>query len=314
MGRGSYAKRLTGQISPALPVLKPLRSPFWRWSVPPLEPMVETAPALSLPQATLAKAPESAVVATASPPPIAASPPAIASPAMRQVQELSATPASGSPTTPIARPLKRAKVDEPPEQRVSPKVIAGPKSNHPATIKAAGIDQVVPSFRSTGHRTKPKPGSEQTGAIESRHSAMPPADAQPHPAAVSFLPTKRSSKPAAGVLPIQHDEIVLAPRNEPAEARGEASRHPLPSMLALQPDSKHTAAPLRLESRPAERPASAAPQPSTAGGIHIGALEVRIMPPAAPAPPIIRPVQPRPAPTTVLSRSFTSALGLTQGQ
>ena len=221
---------------------------------------------------------------------------------------------------------------EPSEQRVLQNVarepvIAEPNSNNPATMEAPKINLAVPSFPSTRQRASRKQKPEQEHTIESSRATPMPASTQSRPAAVSFLPTKPSREPAEDSLPIRHrEEIVLSPRSEPNKARRTTSEHPPQSTLALQPrknptDSEPPPTPMRFESRHAERSALPAahrpvsePQARTAGGLHIGTIEVRIMPPAAPAPPIIKPVQARPSPAPVLSRSLTSSLGLTQGQ
>jgi hypothetical protein len=101
------------------------------------------------------------------------------------------------------------------------------------------------------------------------------------------------------------------------------SQPPKKSTQELQPrkdsmEQEALAIVTQLESRGTQRTAAArerqqGSQTRNAGGVHIGNLEVRIMPPAAPPAPIIRPQQARQAPATVLSRSFTSSLGLNQG-
>jgi len=326
MGWGSYAKRLTGQVPHTMPVLKPPIPPFRRWSAPQAASMTETGTAPSLSHTTLAKAPESAAATTAS---TQMEPTPTLSTSTTHSSESQRLTPSSAPTT---RSFKRAEASEPSEQRVLQNVarepvIAEPNSNNPATMEAPKINLAVPSFPSTRQRASRKQKPEQEHTIESSRATPMPASTQSRPAAVSFLPTKPSREPAEDSLPIRHrEEIVLSPRSEPNKARRTTSEHPPQSTLALQPrknptDSEPPPTPMRFESRHAERSALPAahrpvsePQARTAGGLHIGTIEVRIMPPAAPAPPIIKPVQARPSPAPVLSRSLTSSLGLTQGQ
>src|SRR5690349_12286859 len=63
MGRSSYAKRLTGQASHNMPVLKAPVSPFQKWTAPKLAASpLETAAAPSLSQTPPRKAQQSAAI------------------------------------------------------------------------------------------------------------------------------------------------------------------------------------------------------------------------------------------------------------
>jgi hypothetical protein len=152
--------------------------------------------------------------------------------------------------------------------------------------------------------------------------------AQPRSAAVSFSSTRKPQEAAQDTPKTKQsaEQIAIMPRSEQREAPRSQTENSTKAAIELQSGkdpatSDLSAAAMTLEPRIAERPALPSvrrpvqqSQMQTAGGVHIGTVEVRIMPPAPPAPPIVRPAQARPSPAQVLSRSFTSPLGLTQGQ
>ena len=322
MGRSSYAKRLTGQVSHSMPVLKPAISPFQKWSTPPVAPIPETEaePAPASAHTTFAKAPEATTLNPISSQMIP-QPAALSQSPERQVLVPTPIPPTISPRTIEA---------EPQQQRVSQNiihqtVIAEPSSSKAAKTEAPGIDLPIPGFRSIDPRSER--GEKQQQTI-THNRAISPEMTQPRTAAVSFLHTRSPQEPT-GDTPTRRrspEQIDVLPRSEPREKSRTTLENPAKNTIELQPrkepaDSVPPATPMRLEPRIAERPVLPAvhrpvqePQTQTAGRVHIGTVEVRITPPSAPVPPIVRPVQARPSPAPVLSRSFTSPLGLTQGQ
>src|SRR5262249_54530440 len=158
------------------------------------------------------------------------------------------------------------------------------------------IDYAVPSFPAIRHRAKRSRPPEEENNVEGSHAT---GDSATTRRLENTVPPPRSLEPEGRRVtqPSPAESTPeLQPRKEPAE--GNLSQ-----------------APIRFESQPVQRlalPAAHGPvqqsQTPTAGGVHIGNLEVRIMPAPPPAPPIIKPRPTHPSPTTVLSRSLTSSL------
>ena len=310
MARGTYAKRLTGQVTRSMPVLKPPISPFQKWSTPLAAPMIETA---SLAQPTSGKTSEAADATTAL---NAMEPqPEVRPSRSSENQVLAPTPAQAT--------ISFNKVEAEPRERRALQNLTFHKSeqhsDNPRQVEASRVDFAPQSVRPIHYR-------KQNQAVE-RAPATSPAMAQTRSAAVSFSRTRKPQEQTPDIRktkqPTEHIDMV--PRSEREAPQGQ-TENSTPPVIELQSrkDPAHSdfsAAPITLEPRIAERPALPAvrrpvqePQTQTAGGVHIGKVEVRITPPPAPAPAVVRPVQARPSPAPALSRSFTSPLGLTQGQ
>lgn len=311
MARSSYAKRLTGQVSHNMPVLKPAISPFQKWSAPLAAPMIETA---SPAQPTLGKNLETA---DATPALSAMEPqPEVRPSRSSEIQVLAPTPVQAA----ISLNKVAAERREPraPQNLTIDK--SEPHSDNPPKVEAPRVDLAAPSNRRIPYR-------KQNQAVE-RAPATSQAMAQPRSAAVSFSRTRKPQEITQDIPKRKQpaEQIDMAPRSEQRDASRAQTENSAKLAIELQPrkdpaSSDLSAAPMRLEPRIVERPVLPVvhrpvqeSQTQTAGGVHIGTVEVRITPPPAPAPPIVRPAQARPAPAPVLSRSFTSSLGLTQGQ
>ena len=320
MARSSYAKRLTGQVAHRLPVLKPPAYPFLKWNPPQTPSLTETAPSLF--PMTPAKATESSSVTRIS----------------SQVQPagtLSASltwasqPSASTPVTPsLVGKGERREVKE----REIPQ----------HTVHARPVSEPAAADRSIRRQTRLNAASQeedivqpqQEGVVQPKRVTVVPASTQQQAKEISFSQVGRAEERFQGSNSIAHHadsfiSPILLSRPEPTEAP--VTNVPAISSSAMEPvldlqSSKKPAspdpatAPIHFESRFAQHPVVPAasrprrePQKQNAGGVHIGTIEVRIMPPPAPAP-IIKPVQPRAAAPSVLSRSFTSSLGLIQGQ
>lgn len=310
MARSSYAKRLTGQVSHSMPVLKPAISPFQKWSAPLAAPMIETA---SIAQPTSGKTAETADATTA----LSAMEPQPEVRPSRSSENQVPTP------TPVQTTISLNKVEAGPRERRVPQNLtidkSEPHQDNPPKVEASITDLAAPGVRPVHHR--------KLDQAAERARATSPSVAQPRSATVSFSRTRKSQEPTPDIRKTKQptEQIDMVPRSEREAPRGQTENSTAPAIeLQSRKDpasSDLSAAPMRLEPRIAERPALPAvrrpvqePQTQTAGGVHIGTVEVRITPPPAPAPPIVRPVQARPSPAPALSRSFTSPLGLTQGQ
>ena len=305
MARGSYAKRLTGQISHSMPVLKPPSSLFQKWSTSLGAPMMETS---SLIQPALGQAPETMDSASTSR--VATQP---------EVRPFRSPEAQVLAPAPMQTTISLNKIGaEPRKQPVLPNFVAQTAaaesgSNNSPTIEAPKSGLTVPNIRPIHHRRK-----EQ--AVDNGRTSP----AQPRSPAVSFSRAEKSQQPTEDTpaTKLSAEQIDVLPRSEPRGTRESQTK----TRIELQPrkdsaNANSPAIPMRIESQIAERstlPVVRRPmqqsQAQTAGGVHIGTVEVRITPPPSPAAPIARPVQARPSPAPALSRSFTSALGLTQGQ
>jgi hypothetical protein len=332
MGWGSYIKRFTGEVSRNVPVLKPATVPFSRRTAPHLaKPEAESAvPPVSHPD--LATAAETAAVA-----------PQILPVASRRTELAPAPPLDSysletrslaPPPASIPR-LHKAQTRESAEQPISKEDAWKPSTAEPSssfdatTVGEPKTNVAVPSFRPIHHRARRSRPSEQEDITERSPVTPAPAGRPPLAAAVLFSSARHSKASDEGSDKRRQAEdsaaSAISPRSLEAEHQV-ALADPAKSPLELRTrknlaDGDHAPAPIRVELRPAQhsplptahRPVQE-PQARTTGGIHIGTVEVRIVPPPAPAPPIIKPRQANPSSATTLSRSFTSSFGLNQGQ
>lgn len=291
-----------------MPMLKPSISPFQRRSAQQISTYnVETGEA-----PTLARSPFGRVSQTVGVTQLA-SPPAPYSPESGSMND---------PQTSLHESLSKAGRDERGNQRVAQDAKPGTliaERGPSATTGAAraetpNIEAMLATRQATGHSARRRQPSMQETTIKRSDAA--PTNPERGPAAFSVSKAGRSSVAANKGAAAAHVSEGTA------ESRSPALLSPAKSSRELQPTNNLAAgdpspAPVRFES-PAQHPASPAvqeftrlSQPRTAGGVHIGTVEVRILP----APALnVRPPQARPAPATVLSRSLTSSLGLSQGQ
>jgi len=197
MDRGAYAKRLTGQVSGNMPVLKPRVSPFHRWTAPQLAgSQVEPTPALLSPPYF----PES------------------------QPLDLPSAP----------RSLNKAETRQSGEQRIAhntarERLIAQPSSGlNTTTVEGLEIDLAVPRFRPMRRRAVGSQHSEQQDTIETSHATPAPANRERRPAVVSLLNAKRSREAA---------EVASATKGslEPVDGHRATVADPVKPALELQP-------------------------------------------------------------------------------
>ena len=170
---------------------------------------------------------------------------------------------------------------------------------------------------------------------EQRHEAGEAATAQrtaltpavvPHARAAGRAAQHRSAERA---LAEQEDEqrpltarttLSSPPRPRRTEPPAETSQ-PARAPQAPAPREPESQAQAENATRPEQRsqPRSGRPpagqsqtEEASSGGVHIGTLEVRVLPPAANTEPVVITV-PAAAPAAPLSRGFTSSVGLRQG-
>jgi hypothetical protein len=305
MDRGAYAKRLTGQVSGNMPVLKPRVSPFHMWTKPPLAgSQVETGVVPPRSRAVLERTPETAALAATFSP--GASFQMKPAPALLSPPHSSESQTLNPPSAP--RSVNKAETRQVGEQRIAhnkaqePLIAQLNSSLNSTTVEGPKIDQAVPKFRSMRRRAVGSQHSEQQDTIETSDATPAPENRERRPAVVSLLNAKRSREEA---------EVASATTGslEPVDGRRATLADPVKPALELQP--RKNAADGELAAPP-HRPAKE-PQARTTSGVHIGTLEVRIVP-AGPAPPIIKPRRAPASSATIISRSFISPLGLSQGQ
>lgn len=338
MGRGSYAKRLTGQMARTMPVLKPTIPLFNRGITSEfMAARLERDSLLPGPQLAREKPPEPFRMApTSSTAPSEQATPKPArrlEPAFRPKPDLQESQFLNPPSTRVADLAGKVEIIEPKEAQrlVKPDV---PKAHElPGNVKVKAsegpkIDPGIPSFHASERRVNPSRPQEQKEIIESR-AVIPKRTSAQRRAPVSFLNSGHAKEPIEKTTTATSQAKSSAiPSIEPPSIElhkpSRKSQRSEKSAQELQPrknpiEKQALAAVMQFESRgPQDTAQNTAarrqqePRGQTAGGVHIGSLEVRIMPPAAPAP-IIKPQQARQAPATVLSRSLTSSLGLSQG-
>lgn len=333
MGRGSYIRGLTRQLSRTMPVLKPTIPPFYRrigpvLTAPTPEPDT-TAP--SVPQFVRANAPQpvqmvptSSTVASDQAKPLTASQP------KSELQEgrfLNPSPPQEADLAEKAAMIEPRKEQSLLEADASENVVRESRRN--VNIRASDdptIDLGTPSFYSIPSRTRRSQPQKET--MESRKAISRRTVLERHLPAASFLSTGNekeaieetipaTSQRKSSVIPtIEPPSLELRKLNKAKLPRSEKSTQEL--QPRKKPMEKDPLAATQFESPGAQGAAGTRErrqesQARSTGGVHIGSLEVKIMPPVAPPAPIIKPQQARPAPATVLSRSFTSSLGLSQG-
>jgi len=167
---------------------------------------------------------------------------------------------------------------------------------------------------------------------EQRHEAVEPTTAQRTALPPAVVPHARAagraapSRGAERALAEQEDEqrpltarttLASPPRSRRIEPQAETPQQPRAPKAdqSESPVQSETATPPEQRSQPRSgRPSAGNIQTEepTPGGVHIGTLEVRVLPPAANPEPLVITV-PAAAPATPLTRGFTSSVGLRQG-
>lgn len=321
MGRGSYAQRLAGQVPRGMPVLKPLASPFLKWNAAPVaKPMAEADTAPAPAQVALSKAPETpgatpAFSPTASsevPETSALPPPSYFPESRQQVTPLTSIPHSPAKAGTSQRGQHRISKNTVPERLMAEQSLDVPTP----TNKTPRVNSAAPDLVTVGQR--PERGKQQVEENVGEGDRVTPTSATPVRSRRTplLLNSRRSRDTVESSAAAPHSEVI-------AERRPATASNPAKPALKL----KHSNAPAengfatapfifepRLPQHPALPAAHEAARPSATraeAGVHIGMIDVRIVP--APPPPNINPPRSRPAAATALSRSFTSSLGLNQG-
>lgn len=315
-----------------MPVLKPAIPPFYRGITSEfMAARLEAEGESPVSQFTREQAPQRAQTGPISP--TASSEQATPKPAFQPKTDLLESRLLSPPVARVTNQPEKAEMIGPRETQrtLKPEMkVAGREINVSAdTINARilqgrKIDLGIPSFESS--RTKRSGPREPKETGESRTAVSARTSAERHAAPASFMQVAHAKEPVettitaalqtkSSVIPSMEPSSVELLRPSRKSQRSEKSTQELqPRKNAMEKEALAVAT--QLESRGTQGTAATRgrqeSQARTAGGVHIGSLEVRIMPPAPPAP-IIKPQQARPAPATVLSRSFTSSLGLTQG-
>lgn len=313
-----------------MPVLKPTIPPFYRGITSEfMAARLETDAMLSGPQFVHEKAPEHSRMAPT--PSTAPSEHATPKPALRPKPDLQESQFLNPPSARVADQAAKVEITEPSEtKRIVKSDVLNPHEL-PGNVKLKAsegtkIDLRIPSFQASERKVNPSQLQKQKGIIESR-SAVPTQPGAERRAPASFLnsgharepigeTTAATSQARSSVIPSIEPPSIALHRHSRKSQRSEKSPQELqPRKDPMEKEA--LAAAVQFESRgpqgPAARGGRQKESQQAAGGVHIGSLEVRIVPPAAPPAPIIKPQQARPAPATVLSRSFTSSLGLSQG-
>jgi hypothetical protein len=294
-----------------MPVLRPSVSPFQRWSAPRISSYtVETGEAPPLAQSPLGRGRQTVGSTYPSSPPSAFAPESSALSAQMPLPEsMSTAGAEESGNQCVAQDAKAGPLFA--EQSSSAKIAK-------ITTEKLEIEAKFQSRKAPGPTARTRQPSMQTTTIKSGNAT--PAISVRSSALFTFSKLGRSGGAAS-------TEVAEGKISEgPAASRLTtllSPASPVNPSQELQPKKNVAAgdaspAPVRFQT-PAQHPASPARQVATrqsqlptAGGVHIGTVEVRIMP--APAALNARPLQARLAPASVLSRSLTSFLGLSQGQ
>lgn len=336
MGRGSYLRGLTGQLSRTMPVLKPTIPPFYRrigpvLSAPTPEPDTTAQSVSQLVRANAAQpvqmVPTSSTGAWDQAKPLTAFQP------KSELQEGRFL----NPSPPQEADLaEKAAIIEPRKEQSllpsdAPKNVVR-ESRRNANIRTSDdptIDLGTPSFHSTPSRTRRSQPQEQKEALESSKAIPTRTVMERRLPAASFLSTGNAKEAIEETIPAtsQRKSSVIPLIEPPKLELHKLNKAKLPSAEKsapeLQPrknpmEKDPLAAATQFESPGAQGAAGTRErrqesQARSTGGVHIGSLEVKIMPNVAPPAPIIKLQQARPAPATILSRSFTSSLGLSQG-
>lgn len=338
MGRGSYAKRLIGRAPPRMPILKPTIPPFHRRiapeftaspletdAVPPVQPFARE------------KAPQQAETNPKSS--TAASDRAQPSTTFRPKSDLQERKFLNPPPAQAADLADKAQIIEPREEQptLKPSALKDEARESRANVNIrlsenATIDLVTPDFQTTRPRARRSWPQKQEEVTEGKTAIPRRITIERHLQAASLASAGKAKEPVeeATAATSQKKGSLIRSINPPSielhkpykakAARSEKSAQELqPQKNPLEKQALAVAR--QFEPRVTQGPAATRKQQEqqarTAIGVHIGNLEVRILPPAPPPPappaPIIKPQQARPAPATVLSRSFTSSLGLSQG-
>ena len=324
MPRTSYVQRLAGHVAHMLPVLKPPASPFQRWNAPRFS---------TVPGETSVAARSGQGVAGDVPPAEGRSAVASLTASMGITQEpaiVASTDAANS--APVIHShsfsIPSAVVAATNQQPESPKRKAWPASLHaernasttPARVERSNTKKSLPMPEAVVERTRVSSPTQQEDTLGS--TAAIPAAAQ-RPRVVFSLSNARADDPSKnGVIATPELRVARGfPLREAAAENREVQSHSRKVTQELHPrkslpsdDSSVVSA--KSISKPSQPPASAPARVAqessqSGGGIHIGTIEVRILP--APTPLLVRPVTVSRPPSTALSRSFTTPLGLSQG-
>jgi len=241
-----------------------------------------------------------------------------------------APPPAGQPAAPLAPPRPTASA------RPSRPTAAPAWPLHALDVTSAlepGAARVAPAM--TPPRAVGRPAREQTPAapppsVPTQSEAPPRRSAAvaemlflPRPRAIAPLPgpAGEAAAPAALALapaeprPATDARVTRRRRADSDVVAGEMPdrrRDPAPGREAVGDRQRRLLAPPSvIERRGPTRPASPDGAAASKGGVQIGTLEVRIVPPASPPPPAVRPVAPSRQAAALLSRGFR-AFGLAQ--
>lgn len=204
----------------------------------------------------------------------------------RHIPATSQTNTAPLVTSSVQRPLE-------PEATLSlTKPIPQAHSKHDIAISASPVDAVPPSL---------SPAHVMTSSQEARPAAK-------QEQAIALEPHKES---LASTISYKDDGTRQRPTNASAHREDEDALKPVPKE-AVRPRP----VPLlpRLEEKADSSQARAAEKQHKAT-LHIGSIDVYIVPPPAPVPPAAADIKstPRPRPTGSLSRELISPIGLRQG-
>src|SRR5271165_3032973 len=324
MPRTSYAQRLAGHVPHRLPVLKPPVSPFQLWNALRFSTVPgETSVAASSGQGIVGDVPpaegRSAVASLTASMGITQEPAFIAS-------------ADAKKSAPVIHPQGAAIPSEVAaatnQQPESPMRNARPDPLHadrslsttPARIERSKTKKTFPTPQPAAGRTSVSYPAQQEGAFKSS-DAIPSAAQQPREV-LSSSKARNSDATKNGVTATQELRVTPGFPLQEAAAEGRVAQsnsrnvrqelHPRRSLLSDDLSIISAKSTFNRAQSSASAPARVAQEAARGGGgIHIGTIEVQILPSLA--PPVVRPVKVSRAPATALSRSFTSWLGLSQG-
>ncbi len=313
MARGTYLQQIARRAVLDTPgALRPRRRPY------PVTPVDDAAPGWPVvsartPELDGAQAPAGAATAVAAEPLAHAAPDDGADrPSVRDDRiATAAAPARGAPAS-TAPPT-------PSPPAVTPRrsaVLRGgvPIAPDPLAIAlAAAIRWAASEERSdtsAAVRAEPERAAPPDPTVDGAPAAVrrpAPPDASAHEQLdrrSSSAPPRPAIDPRAPVVPAPRAPVVTAPRERAPSVQPPA-----------EPRARRPGSPVTAAAPPAARPRAATdPDAAPFTGIHIGSVEVQILPPAEPmAPPAVtRPTAVSPAPSGPLARGLTSTIGLRQ--
>jgi len=313
LARLSYFARLLGRVEPQGPVIAPAHPLLDRWrAVSALErfkPVVAAAPGKR--SATAQGIPQAAGMVED--PPVLAP---IRAPSLRGLERRTNAaalepdaltrndpPLAATKAKPIAPQIKSEASPAPPVVREVAKPVAEPGLRPAKTFTALQRKrEAAPHVASMTSTLEP-----------SRSPASAQAPRRPDRRVREEVAAELALTPAAEIAPGGKERSFAPPLGAPMSDFGAQNNPPGATPSPLHAPKRRAMDPIPLEPR-APPQQSHIPGIETAaaktGGVHIGAIDIYIQPPAAPVQPAPRTL---PLPSAPLARGFSSPFGIRQG-